>query len=166
MEMVCGRANARIHRKKRHQVKVPPPEKRLCKKHGKPIYPSKWLEKHRTTECSKCVNNRTRSPQARARRAKKFDEGDIRCINHPERKANRSQYVLMARRKCGSCSVKWADGTLRPSFNRHNKKASNKRNYRRAVKCRERYLGGTLYGLRLFERLTGMQIPLGRWRVA
>jgi hypothetical protein len=162
MEVVCGRANARIHRKKRHQVKVPPPEKRLCKKHGRPICPSAWLDGRRTSRCAKCIYERASSPQAKARRAKKFDETDIRCIKHPERRANKSQYVSIAQRKCGSCISRGADGTLSPVF----KRCRNRRSYRKAVKRRERYLGGTLYGLRLFERLTGMQVPLGRWRIA
>ena len=35
---------------------APPPEQRLCKKHGRPILPSQWREGHRNTGCAKCLN--------------------------------------------------------------------------------------------------------------
>lgn len=35
---------------------VPPPEQRLCKKHGRPIQPSKWRHGDRTTGCARCKN--------------------------------------------------------------------------------------------------------------
>lgn len=35
---------------------LPPPEKRLCKIHGRPVSPSKWRSRRRTTGCSRCSN--------------------------------------------------------------------------------------------------------------
>lgn len=37
---------------------VPAPEKRLCKRHNRPIQPSRWLAGQRISGCSKCNNER------------------------------------------------------------------------------------------------------------
>jgi hypothetical protein len=37
--------------------KIPLPEKRLCKKHGRPVLVSQWKQGHRNTGCAKCLNS-------------------------------------------------------------------------------------------------------------
>lgn len=39
-------------------MKIPPPSKRLCKKHRRPIAPSLWLAGHRNQSCSECQKER------------------------------------------------------------------------------------------------------------
>jgi len=36
-------------------VQLPPPQERLCKKHERPICPSRWKSGHRTTGCWVCM---------------------------------------------------------------------------------------------------------------
>jgi len=48
------------------RVKIPPPNKRLCVRHGESISPSKWRGGCRTTQCKSCLNERRRIKEARA----------------------------------------------------------------------------------------------------
>jgi hypothetical protein len=99
-------------------IKIPPPQKRLCKKHKRPITPHQWLNRHRTTQCSKCLNEKTTAPKARERRLRKYNEEDIRCINHPKQKAKRSEYVRQAERLCNWCHDHRSDNSVRPARKR------------------------------------------------
>jgi hypothetical protein len=96
-----------------------------------------------------------KSPASKARRAERWDKGDIRCISHPNRTCNRSLYVPDGDRKCCSCSHRRADGTLRmtPADVRHQREKS----YNKGLKKRLHSLGNgnTLRGLKLFKRVTG-----------
>jgi hypothetical protein len=98
---------------------IPPPEQRLCKKHGKPIMPNQWRSRHYITGCAKCVTERIRSPKARKRRKEKWEKNFISCARHPERRCNKSRYIRDGVRRCGSCSVAKSDGTKRPAYQRH-----------------------------------------------
>jgi hypothetical protein len=137
-------------------LKIPPPEERLCVKHGRPITPSAWKKGCRISECAKCIKVRTHSPEAQERRAKKWDDGDIRCINHPERRCKRSDYVYNWRRACSSCCDRKANGDRSSKY----KRGLRKRNYTISARLRERGLahGNALRGLRLFERSTGFKL--------
>ena len=87
--------------------KIPPPQERLCKKHGYPIVPSAWREGHRTTRCWKC---------------KKY----------------------------------YDDGTPKPSWTHRRKSNRNRWKYRKSLNLRKYGLRGRLFGIRLWERSTGM----------
>jgi hypothetical protein len=79
----------------------------------------------------------------------------IMCIHHPNRIVNRSGYVHQRKRQCGSCKTnKRRDGSPRPAHVRN----VNKRNYEKSLKLRKYHLAGRLYGIRLFERVTGMNL--------
>ena len=129
-----------------------------------PHHPEKFVcparqHRGRRTGCTSCISARTRSPAARTRRADKWDGGDIRCIHHPERKCNRSTYVIDGRRYCSSCHNHRADGTKTPVFRKHCKAYRNRRRYQEIA---ANYAKGTSLknGLQMFERLTGMKIGL------
>lgn len=102
--------------------RVPPPHKRLCKIHSRPIQPSKWRQGNRTTKCTLCVNMYNRSPKNEARREKRWQENFIPCIKHPDRRCNRSVFVHNARRACGSCITRTPDGQKRECVRRANSK--------------------------------------------
>lgn len=85
------------------QLLLPPPEQRLCSRHGLPICPSNWYRHHYKTGCSKCSNEKIRSPEARQRRTRKWESGFISCRNHPNRRCNKCRYVATAIRRCASC---------------------------------------------------------------
>jgi hypothetical protein len=140
-------------------MNIPPPEQRLCVKHGKPICPSFWKAGCRTTGCSKCTRERGRSPKARQRREEKWDNGDIRCKKHPERRAHRSFYVCCGGRKCNWCNTHRADGTSKPGRKRSNIRSSNKQHYRKSMILRNRF-GGRIRGIKLFERATGILVSM------
>lgn len=126
----------------------------ICPKHNKPSLPSRV--KRNATGCRECLKESRR--KGRQKRAKAFDEGDIRCKKHPERKAKRCVYIIIGRRICNWCNQHKADGTSKPGRKRQNKLGGYKGHYKKSIQRRERYLGGTLYGLKLFERATGLDL--------
>jgi hypothetical protein len=109
------------------QIIIPPPEQRLCRKHGKPIMPSQWKKRNRTTGCSSCGNGHLRSPESRNRRQIKWENIFISCIKHDDRRCNKSCYVSNGRRKCNSCRHRRADGTRTPHSEK-NQSAETRRN--------------------------------------
>jgi hypothetical protein len=147
-------------------TKIPPPERRLCHKHGKPLSVSAWRNGHRTSGCWKCINEHCLSPASIERRAKKWDEGFIVCAIHPNRRCNKTVYLYNSKRRCASCNTRRADYSYRPGHVRA-KDWSNplekQRNVRRAVKkMLERnkrstnWHGNRLTPLEIFAKLTGM----------
>jgi hypothetical protein len=82
---------------------IPPPNKRLCVKHQRPICVSKWKHGYRTNGCAKCAYEWRRSPKARKRREKRWDETFISCSFHDDRRCNRSYFVCNGKRRCCSC---------------------------------------------------------------
>lgn len=94
-------------------------------------------------------------------RASRWARNFITCSHH-DRRCRQSLYVRKRQTLCSSCANRKVSGERRPSFSRNR----NTRSYNKSIALRERFLGGRLFGLRLFERATGMQVPLGRWRVA
>jgi len=133
--------------------KVPPPEQRLCRKHNRPILPSRWLNRSRTSGCARCVNERIKSPAARKRRKIKWGSRMIFCINHPDRRCSRSNYVSTGHRYCGSCNVRKSNGEHRSSHVR----SVNKHNYKMSLGRRKR-LVGNLRGIDLFNRSIGQNL--------
>jgi hypothetical protein len=135
--------------------KVPPPEERLCKKHGRPITPSSWAHGCRTTECSKCITERRQSPEARERRKKKWYSELIICANHPDRRCQLSAYARSGLRRCSSCENRRADNSRSNGY----KRGLNKRNYNASVRSRRSGVTSrSLTALQLFVRNTGMNI--------
>jgi hypothetical protein len=45
--------------------KIPPPEKRLCVRHGQSILPSQWRSGCRTTQCKTCLSESRHGKKAR-----------------------------------------------------------------------------------------------------
>jgi hypothetical protein len=132
---------------------IPPPEKRLCRKHGKPICPIRWKRGCRTSECSKCTTERQRSPEARKRRANRWEKELIFCKRHLGRRCQKSPYAFSGKRKCASCHLRRSDGSRRLSFVRN----SRVQDYKKILK-RRKHFQGTLRGLKLFERSTGFNL--------
>lgn len=138
----------------------PPPEQRLCSEHQRPICPRRWKQGYRSKGCCLCNNIRTRSVESKNRRTVKWESIFIPCIHHPDRRCNRSNYVISARRKCGSCSSTRANGEKRRSYVRN----LNKTHHKRSMRSRER--GGTgnasLSIVQIWERCTGMTAEFPR----
>lgn len=134
---------------------IPPPEERLCKVHGKPITPSSWRNRKRNTGCSACSNAWRNSPQVRERRTLHWRNNFIACSKHPERRCNRSGYVLRRARFCSGCLNRRADGRSTQAYIR------GKRKYAYKIAMRNRYYNipypGSLQGLALITRITGLQ---------
>ncbi len=170
--------------KKRKPVSVPPPEERLCETHGKPIFPSKWLNGCRKVGCVECqgttrsktswnkynrsvkgkaADTRFRLPEAKARRAKRWEEEWIVCANHPDRRCNKSHYVYGSVRRCGHCLNHKADGSRRPAFARGmDWKNPQRKNYARrsrtvkVIKQIRKGLQTRRDPLKIFANITGM----------
>ena len=106
--------------RRRSMMEIPPPEQRLCKKHGKPIQPSRWKYGRRTSGCTTCTNKEIRGPKARRRRAERWEKNFIPCVNHPTRRSNRCLYVYGGKRRCSTCHTYRKDGTMRPARVRRN----------------------------------------------
>jgi hypothetical protein len=113
--------------------------------------PSLWLNGRRNGGCCEC--EKEYKLKNRKKREIVFDDGDLRCMNHPERSAKRSVYVRRGRRFCSSCRHRRADGSRYPAHERGVKK----RDYARSMKLRS-HLRSTIRGLKLFERSTGMSL--------
>ena len=96
----------------------------------------------------------------RKRRARRYKREDIRCAKHLDSKACRSTYVSQGRRRCNWCVKHRADGSLKPNRKRSSTISSNKNKYRKMMLGRKRYGSGNnrLFGLKLFERATGMTV--------
>jgi hypothetical protein len=96
----------------------------------------------------------------RKRRARRYKREDTRCAKHPDTKACRSTYVSQGRRRCNWCVKHRADGSPKPNRKRSSKITSNKNRYRKMMLGRKRYgaSGNRLFGLKLFERVTGMSV--------
>src|SRR6266700_1544930 len=102
------------------------PERWECRKHPGHFVCPAHQKRGGHTGCYKCNNERQRSPEAKERRAKKWDDGQklyektgdtsglIWCIRHPDRQANRARYVSCASRLCGSCRNRLVDGKITP----------------------------------------------------
>jgi hypothetical protein len=144
-------------------MKMPPPEKRLCAKHGKPICPSMWRNRSRTTGCAKCMDMHKRSPEARERRRVKWNKEYITCARHPNDRCQQSTYVNTGQRRCSYCSHHYADGSRKPGYARHvdwdnpGRKRLDRRS--RAVLTIKKIHRGLQVGrnpLNLFADLTGM----------
>jgi hypothetical protein len=61
LKQQLSRLNASIWRflnelQRTQDALVPPPEERLCKIHGIPVAPSRWLSGHKHSDCSRCRN--------------------------------------------------------------------------------------------------------------
>jgi hypothetical protein len=138
------------------QMDIPPPEHRLCVKHNKPITPSYWRIRCRTTGCSVCVRERQRSPEARKRREKKWQTEFIGCVKHPERRCNRSVYVSTSNRRCCSCHSRLSDGIHKPGHKRRQRKNA----YKKIVRGRTHYYSNGMRGVELFNRSTGMNLAI------
>ena len=135
----------------RQQVDLPPPEKRLCRKHGRPIQPSAWKAGYRTIRCAKCNKERISSPESRQRRSATWEKNFILCTNHPNRRCNKSSYVHGGVRRCSSCWDKLANGNFRPRRERSLKR----KDYRKMVEKRVKYLSNGMRGIELFNRSIG-----------
>jgi len=116
-------------------MKIPPPEERLCRNHGRPISVSGWKSGHRTSGCAKCTNERGRSPEKQAEREAKWRKEFIGCKSHPNRRCNLSAYKRLNAKLCGSCHLRRADRTLRDSVFRCHKKANER--YRKSEHGKE-----------------------------
>ena len=111
----------------RVMVPLPAPEQRLCQKigkdgkpHNRPIIPSSWLRGCRTTCCSKCSNEHHRLPEFKKRREEHWEKEFIACVNHPNRKCQKSQYkTTNGQRLCSFCLRRRKDGSLTPCKQRH-----------------------------------------------
>jgi hypothetical protein len=141
-------------------VKIPPPEKRLCRKHGRPITPSHWIRGHKTSDCAKCTNTRIRSSETKLRRTRRWEKDFISCVLHLERRCNKSAYVGWGRRRCGSCDGRSFFGRKKPSKIRW----LNRAGYAKAMQRRSR-LYGRLRGIALFERSTGLKLTFPNMRI-
>ena len=133
---------------------IPPPEKRLCERHNKPICPSKWRSGFRKCGCSRCGTELKTSPSWRKRREKKWDSKMISCIYHPNRRCNRSAYVRDGHRHCSSCRIRLSDNSYRP----HVKAQWGKRGLRRIMERRKQgsqFHHSALRGFKLFSRIVG-----------
>lgn len=127
----------------------------ICDKHGKPIPPRRLKEGCKTKGCTEC--DKEYRKRGRQKRAKAFDEGDIRCKKHSERKASRSCYVANGRRHCNWCNTHKANGTPKPGRKRSSLQSNNKQHYKKSIQRRGQ-LAGRLRGLALFERATGLDL--------
>jgi hypothetical protein len=102
----------------RKLMDIPPPEKRPCRIHGKPIVPSRWRAGNRTTMCSTCCTGYHKGPKSKKRRSLRWDKEIICCTFHPGRRCNRSAYVYGGAKKCSSCCNRRSDGAVSPSTRR------------------------------------------------
>ncbi len=71
------------------------------------------------------------------KRARRFEKESISCKWHPNRRANRSAYVLRANRVCSWCKHHRKDGTLNPSYERHHYWSRLRYHARRTLERRE-----------------------------
>jgi len=141
---------------------IPPPEQRLCIKHGKPIQPFRYRAGCRMRGCADCVKETLQ--KSRPHRKKKFDEGNIWCSKHPTRRATRFPYELKSLRRCNWCSRHRVDGSMKPSCKRLRIKSKNESKYRRSLSLRNQ-LQGRLRGIHLWERLTGIKLNFPNMRI-
>ena len=107
---------------------------------------------------------------AEKRRAERWNTQFIPCKNHPERRCNRSAYVISRTTRCGSCWNRHTDGTPHLPFSRRNLPFRKDGARRKAVanhavrqildrSMKRRAMGChslSLQGLKLFERITGV----------
>lgn len=91
-------------------MKIPSPNKRLCKKHNRPICPSVWLKGSRNVGCGRCAYEK-KSPErirrdnllAKISRRKRWDSGERPCCkNHPTVEVGRV-WIATGRRYCYPC---------------------------------------------------------------
>jgi hypothetical protein len=137
-------------------MKIPPPHKRLCPKHDKPICPREWKLGCRASGCWKCMREQKASPKQKEIRRLKWEREFISCARHPSRRCQKSKYVLMRARRCSACNHIRTSGLMHPANSRH----TNKQSYDASMRKRSRSLGNnrTLRGLKLFERSTGLKL--------
>lgn len=89
-------------------IEIPPPEKRLCPKHNKPIFPSAWKRGERKQSCAECKREWAR--KTRPRRKKRWEENFIVCSKHPNRRCNKARYVMDGHKMCASCIDRTSSG--------------------------------------------------------
>lgn len=152
----CSKCKSDYEKSRSKAVIVPSPEKRLCVKHNRPIMPSQWRRGHKRTGCSKCRRERMRSPATKSRRELKWQKQFIFCIRHPNRRCNRSTYVMNGMRRCGSCIVRSLNGHHKPAYER----VLRKNRYNKSAERRKRngLQRNTLRGLELFGRISGFPV--------
>lgn len=149
--MVCSRSGFWVYRQGDFEaLKV-----LMCTRHNKPISPHDLKHGSKTKGCAEC--KKESNQKGRQKRTKAFDEGDIRCKKHSERKANRSCYVRNGHRYCNWCNHHRADGTLKPAVKRRILQHNAKQRYKKSIQRRGQ-LTGRLRGLALFERATGLDL--------
>lgn len=105
----------------------------ICPKHNRPIKPSR-AKAGRKTGCSKCYNEWRSLPQAKVKRAVKWEKFFISCAYHPNRRSNKSCYVCSGLRRCTSCNKRSKPSEGGPK--RASEKAAAKRATCRWVKTR------------------------------
>jgi hypothetical protein len=135
--------------------KVPPPEKRVCIRHNKPICPSRWRNGFRNSGCSVCTTLEMATPKRKEKRKKRWDSTFIFCIYHPDRRCNRSQYIRDGHRYCASCRDRLEDNSYRPQV----RKKWAKKELRRIMERRKQgsqFHHSALRGFELFSRIVGV----------
>jgi len=81
--------------------------------------------------CSECAKERY--AKTKQKREKQFNENDIRCIKHPNRKAIKYVYLLDGHRICNRCRHHRADGSLFPSAKKYKIKQRDQKRMQRAA---------------------------------
>ena len=136
---------------------VPPPEERVCKRHNKPICPSRWRNGLRNCGCSRCGTELTMSPKWKERRRKKWNTKIITCIDHPDRRCNQAEYICTGHRYCSSCKDRLQDGSYRPEV----KRKWAEKEFRNIMKRRRygsQFHHSSLRGIDLFNRIIGYNL--------
>ena len=124
----------------------------MCPKHNRLAMPS--YAKRGRTRCATCQKESRK--KGREKRVARWRTEFISCIRHVERRCNLGQYAYSGKRRCASCCVHRPDGTSKPARKRQNYRGGLKSNLKHSI--RNRASGGRvlLQGLKLFERITGV----------
>ena len=78
----------------------------MCKKHGKPILPSKikaGYKNYGCSDCTKIIRSRHKTDNKKEERAKQWDTFFIGCIHHPQERCNRCAYRSNKTKYCWYC---------------------------------------------------------------
>src|SRR5271157_4014828 len=113
--------------KRNRSQKVPPPEKRICKKHGRPIKPAAWRNGYRSMGCSRCFNEQAQQPDVRARRERKWQREIILCRRCKRRRCGRAFYVHSGHRHCATCHKRYSNGKKRETVIAGERRGQRKR---------------------------------------
>lgn len=134
---------------------IPPPNKRLCKTHKEPITLPNWKVGHRTTGCRECERNRKHNPKIRKQLNEKWINTFISCVNHPNRRCNRSYYVCNRARICGSCISRVAGGSFSRGYIRRHRRSGAVR----AIRESQMGLRGRPNAIKTFAAIVGLREP-------